>query len=413
MMASRLPDSPSLDRLRRDARRLQRGARAGEPDALEFLGAWHPRPDRTDPAHLSLHEAQLTVARRYGFAGWPALVRYVETARGLSTDPAAVLEDRLPPADAFCALACLQYDERDEPPRRARAATLLADDPTLVDGSVWAAAAAGDPAALRRHLERDPGSARRRGGPYQWEPLLYLCYSRLPIHRPAEDVLDAARVLLDAGADPDAGFLWRGLATPFTALTGVFGEGEQGPHRQPRHPHDALLAILLLERGAEPNDGQTLYNRMFTPGTEHLEILFRFGLGGPDGGPWRRRLGEALETPEQMLDRQVRWAAEHGFSDRLDLLARNGVDVSGVRLRDPRALPDDPSAKVDGRTPLHEAAWDGDLARIRALLAAGADATVTDDVHGGTALDWAEYAYQEDAAALLRRHAPEGDGSSA
>jgi hypothetical protein len=162
--------------------------------------------------------------------------------------------------------------------------------------------------------------------------------------------------------------------------------------------------VLLLESGAEANDGQTLYNRMFTPGTEHLEILFRFGLGGPDRGAWRRRLGDARETPAEMLDRQVRWAAEHGFADRLELLAGHGVDVSGVRLHDPRVLPEDPSAKVDGRTPLHEAAWDGDLDRIRELLAAGADPSVTDDVHGGTPLDWAEYAYQEEAAALLRRH---------
>jgi hypothetical protein len=405
-MASRLPDSPSLDRLRRDARRLQRAVRSGEPDALAFLSAWHPRPSATEPATLGLHDAQLACARRYGFPGWPALVSYVETARGLSTDPAAVHEESLAPSDAFCALACLQYDERDAPPRRARADAMLADAPTLVGDSVWAAAAASDPVALRAHLAADPGAARRRGGPYTWEPLLYLCYSRAALHRPAGDVLDAARLLLEAGADPDAGFLWRGLATPFTALTGVFGEGEQGPHRQPRHPHDTLLAVLLLERGAEANDGQTLYNRMFTPGTEHLEILFRFGLGGPDRGPWRRRLGGALESPDEMIDRQVRWAAEHGFAERIELFARNGVDVSGVQLRDPRVLPDDPSAKTDGRTPLHEAAWDGDLERIAELLAAGADPTVTDDVHGGTPADWAAYAYQEEAAALLRRHTP-------
>jgi hypothetical protein len=408
-MASRLPDSPSLDRLRRDARTLQRAVRSGEPDALAFLDACHPRPSGTEPATLTLADAQLACARRYGFPGWPALVSYVETARGLSTDPAAVHEEALAPPDAFCALACLQYDERDAPPRRARAETMLADAPTLVRDSIWAAAAASDPVAVRAHLAADPGSARRRGGPYAWEPLLYLCYSRVPRQGSAEDAVDAAVALLDAGADPDAGFLWRGLATPFTALTGVFGEGEQGPHRQPRHPHDSLLAVLLLERGAEANDGQTLYNRMFTPGTEHLEILFRFGLGGPDRGPWRRRLGDALERPDEMLDRQVRWAAEHGFADRIDLFARNGVDVSGVRLRDPRALPDDPSAKTDGRTPLHEAAWDGDLERIVALLAAGADPTVTDDVHGGTPADWAEHAYQEEAAALLRRHTPGAD----
>jgi hypothetical protein len=407
MMASSLPDSPSLDKLRADARRLQRLARAADPEALAFLGVWHPRPELAEAASLRLHDAQLTVARRYGFAGWPAMVAYVETARTLSTDPAAVAEEALPPADAFCALACLQYDERDEPPRRERAAAMLVDDPGLVTASVWAAAAASDPVALRRHLADEPGLAHRRGGPYGWEPLLYLCYSRVPDGRRAEDSVEAARLLLDAGADPDAGFLWRGLATPFTALTGVFGEGEQGPHRQPRHPHDVLLAVLLLERGAEANDGQTLYNRMFTPGTEHLEVLFRFGLGEPDRGPWRQRLGDAMETPAELLDRQVRWAAEHGLADRIELFARHGVDISGVRLRDPRVLPDDPNAKNDGRTPLHEAAWDGDLERIAALLSTGADPTITDDVHGGTAVDWAEYAYQEDAAELLRRHTPE------
>jgi hypothetical protein len=407
-MASSLPDSPSIVRLRDDARRLQRLVRTDDPDAVAFLMQWHPRPDRTTPGSLPLHDAQVAVARRYGFAGWPALVAYLAAARPLSRDPAGVAEEDLGPADTLCSLSCLRYVEQDAPPRRERAAALLADDPSLVTETIWAAATAADPDAARRHLDIDPALARRSGGPFRWEPLLYLCYSRLPIHRSAEDVLETARLLLDAGADPDTGFLWRGLATPFTALTGVFGEGEQGPHRQPRHPHDVVLAILLLERGAEPNDGQTLYNRMFTPGTEHLEILFRHGLGQPDNGPWRRRLGDAMETPEQLLDRQVRWAAEHGFVDRLELFARHGVDLSGVRLRDPRVLPDDPNAKTDGRTPLHEAAWDGDVDRINALLDAGSDPTVTDDVHDGMPLDWAEYAYQEGAAELLRRRTPDG-----
>lgn len=405
-MASSLPDSPSLDKLRDQARQLQRRVRAADPDALGFLQRWHPRADRTTPDELALHDAQLAVARRYGFAGWPALVAYVETARALSRDPSKVVEDALDPVDAFCALGCLRYDERDAPPRRDRAAALFADDPTLVDRGIWAAATAADPYAVRRHLDRDSSLARRAGGPHRWEPLLYLCYSRVPTGRDPGAALEAARALLDHGADPDAGFLWRGLATPFTALTGVFGEGEQGPRRQPRHPHDLALATLLLETGAEANDGQTLYNRMFTPGIEHLELLFRYGLGGPDRGPWRRRLGDAMETPAELLDRQLHWAAEHGFADRLELLARHGVDVSGVEVHDPSAFPDDVNAKVGGRTALHDAAWDGDLERIEALLAAGADPSIDDDEHGGRPLAWAEYAYQEEAAALLRRHTP-------
>jgi len=96
-MPSSLPDSPSVDKLREQARQLQRRVRAADPDALGFLTQWHPRPDRAAPDSLALHDAQLAVARRYGFAGWPALVGYVETAGALSRDPAA----RFPDVAAF------------------------------------------------------------------------------------------------------------------------------------------------------------------------------------------------------------------------------------------------------------------------------------------------------------------------
>src|SRR5262249_61268277 len=108
------------------------------------------------------------------------------------------------------------------------------------------------------------------------DPLFSLAYAR---HDPATGeagVPGAARMLLQAGADPNAGYLWHGLPTPFTVLTGVFGEGELGPVRQPRHPHALALARLLLEAGADPNDGHALHNRKFQPGNDHLEPLLEF-----------------------------------------------------------------------------------------------------------------------------------------
>lgn len=209
-------------------------------------------------------------------------------------------------------------------------------------------------------------------------------------------------LLLDAGADPNAGYLWCGLSTPFTVLTGVFGEGEQGPRRQPRHPFAPELATLLLNRGAHPADQQTLYNRMFRADDSHLELLFGQGLADAGPSPWELRLGEAMESRDEMWRRQVGWAAEHGFTDRLDLLARHGIDVSGVDVVSP-LLPDDPNALDDeGATALHQAAWAGDLERIQRLLDAGADATITDLRFGSTPLDWAEHAYQTEAADVLR-----------
>lgn len=402
-MASTLPPNPSLDHLRDGARALQRGVRTADPAALATVRQHHPRCDiALARKQFALHDAQLTMARRYGFTGWPALVRYVELAKDLGTDPGAVDERGLDSADRFCALASLRYDADDEPPRWQAAADLIAADPALVHGHVWAAAAAADPAALARHLQAQPHLATDSGGPYRWFPLMYLCYSRAPLARTRDDTLAAARLLLDAGADPNSGYLWRGTSTPFTALTGVFGEGEQGPGRQPRHPFAEALATLLLERGAHPVDQQTLYNRMFRPDNSHLELLFAHGLADAGVSPWERRLGEAMETRQQMWQRQIDWSAAHGFAERLDLLARHGIDAAGATLV-PRTFPVDVNARdEDGATALHEAAWAGDLVLIGGLLDAGADPTMTDLRYGSTPLEWAEHAYQLAAAELLR-----------
>ncbi len=410
-MASSLPNNPSLERLRDAARTLQRGVRAADHQALDTIRRHHPRPDIAltgAPKRFALHDAQLTVARSYGFTGWPSLVHYLQVAATLSVDPSGIDEDTLEPADQFCTLSSLRYDSTDAPPRRQAAADLLATNPWLVGQHVWAAASAADPDALAHHLTTRPDLATTRGGPFGWVPLMYLCYGRAPLNRSRRDVLTSATLLLDAGADSNAGYLWCGMSTPFTALTGVFGEGEQGPRRQPQHPFAPALATLLLERGAHPVDQQTLYNRMFRPDDSHLEILFEYGLADADPSPWELALGEAMETRAQMWHRQVAWAADHGFADRLDLLARHGIDVSGVEIVGSPA-PADPNTRDErGATPLHHAAWDGDLRLIQRLLDAGADPTITDLQFGSTPLGWAEHAYQTEAAEMLRPHTEGG-----
>ena len=119
------------------------------------------------------------------------------------------------------------------------------------------------------------------------------------------------------------------------------------------------MARLLLTGGADPNDGQALYNSMFRPDNSHLEVLFEFGLGRGDGGPWRRRLGEAVESPAEMMARQVGWAIDHGFVDRLALLIRHGVDLT--------------APLADGRTPVEHAIAGGRLPILELLRDAGLD----------------------------------------
>lgn len=400
-MASTLPDNPSLDHLRTQARTLQREVAAAAPDAVDAVRRHHPRAELAlTKDRFALHDAQLVVARRYGFSGWSALAQYLRAAAALSVDPARFDERAMSGPDRFCALAVLRYTDDDAPPRWASAARMLSAEPGLADAHVWAAAAAGDPDALARHLTQceDVNAA---GGPFGWAPLLYLCYSRVDVHRTADQLLTAATLLLDAGADPNAGYLWRGMSTPFTALTGAFGEGEQGARRQPRHPHCSELAALLLRRGAHPVDQQSLYNRMFRPDNSHLELLFAHGLADAAPSSWERRLGGAMESRAQMWRRQVDWAAAHGFAERLDLLARHGVDVAGAHVR-VAELPDDVNAlDQDGATALHHAAWSGDIGLIRRLLDAGADPSVTDRRFDATPQGWAQYAYQTEAADLL------------
>jgi ankyrin repeat protein len=324
-----LPDEPSFEQLRNQARELQRAVRSGAPEALAEVVERHPQPP-SDPAAVAafrLSAAQLVIARRYDFDSWTRLKRHVELIERYSRFPGRLVTTD--PADLgarFLRQACLSYEDVG-PAEWSQARALLAEHPEITAEDVYVASAAGDTTALRRILRADPAAASREGGPYRWEPLMYLAYARHDPAISADAVLGAARLLLNAGASPNAGYLWHGLPTPFTVLTGVFGEGEGGPEAQPRHPHSLALARMLLEAGADPNDGQALYNRMFLPDNDHLELLFEFGLGSGDGGPWKRRMGDALAPPAEMLRGELAWAITHGLAERVRLLAEHGVDL--------------------------------------------------------------------------------------
>jgi hypothetical protein len=105
---------------------------------------------------------------------------------------------------------------------------------------------------VQRRLARDPAAAARKGGPLDWEPLLYLAYARLPgseAHAPA-----IAAALLDHGADANARWLddW---GNPFTVLTGVIGEGEGD---KPPHPQAKEIVSLLILRAPIPRYASAL-----------------------------------------------------------------------------------------------------------------------------------------------------------
>jgi hypothetical protein len=287
----------------------------------------------------------------------PELAQII-AARSWTPDQAG--PDDEPPTDRFLRAVCVTFQPGDS--AQGEATQLLLDHPELPSRSLAVAAACADVAAVQRFLAADPASARASSGPYNWSPLLYLAYAR-PDPAPGLDAtLRTAQLLLDAGADPNDGRFWHGLPTPFTVLTGVFGQGEQS---QPEHPQTLPLARLLLAAGADPNDGQVLYNRMFDTDDDHLVLLFEFGLGQGGDGPWYQLIGAALESPPVLLRNLLWWAITHDQRQRVALLAAHGVDVVSPfhELRMPGG---------NGRSPVEVALLSGHRALADDLLALGA-----------------------------------------
>lgn len=319
-----LPDFPNLDHLRSEARRLQHGIKSADQQARSLVDDYAPGRRDLDLDNITLAASQWLLARSYGFASWPRLVRHLDIVTRFTRIPEPPGDepdgnDQAALIDHLLRLSVLNYT-RDRGRNFDDARDLIHRHPGLATADVFTMAVTGRTAELRVVLSEDADAANQLGGPYDWPPLLYLASGRVS---DGPSALAAAQLLLDAGADPNAGYLWHGMASPFTLLTCVLGGGEQD---QPPHPAAIEIARLLLERGADPNDNQALYNRWFRPENDHLELLFEYGLGTDRPSIWRERLGTSYPSPEQMLGEQLRWAADHGFTERVRLLLDHGVD---------------------------------------------------------------------------------------
>jgi ketosteroid isomerase-like protein len=364
-----LPGNANLEQLKKGAKSFQRAVRAGDAGAAEFVREFHPRLPDAQPGSPELNrftrtDAQLVIARQFGFASWPKLKAHLELVARYACSPheqpvGEPMTDEQAVVDKFLRLACMTYGD-DDPDRFRRARSLLEQRDWLARASIHTIAATGEVDAARELLDRDPSQASLLGGPHGWEPLLYLTYSRVPLG-PGCSGVAVARLLLEHGADPNAGFLWEGLIPPFTALTGALGGGGTIP----KHPEELALARLLLQAGADANDGQALYNQGWGPNPDDdwLELLFEFGLGTGDGGPWRRLLGERQDSPRKMLEDLLIAAAGHGLTDRVRRLLARGVDPEGREPKHPI---------YRGRSPVQEAALHGHMDAVSLLVDAGA-----------------------------------------
>ena len=292
MSSASLPDRPSLEYLKKLAK-----------DRLAALRA-------TDPG-ARLHDAQLALAREYGFPSWRALKAEVDRRRApeiagffravTSGDPSTVRE-------------------------------LLDRDPALVrerDGAGAAALhrAVGYPAIVRLLIERGADPNIRDVGD-----------NATPLHIAAANKhLESVRLLLDAGADPQgSGDLHNGDVIGWAMSPG----------------NDAVIE-LLLARGAR-------HHIFSAVASGDVELVERLVDENPDCLLRRRSRFEDGNTPLHDALNPPDYGRKPDYA-MLERLIELGADLD--------------ASDDKGRTPLDVAMLRGDREAMRLLTAAGAKQT--------------------------------------
>lgn len=312
----------SLDVLRGEAKRWLKAIAAGDSSALS-------RFRRAFPDHSGipkLREVQQALAREYGASSWAALKQEIEERALSFTDRVRLfLEKSVNRYSTDPATQKWGDYERDGSERGVIAARVLERHPEIVRDSIHTAVAAHDLNAVRTFLHKTPSAVHDRSAFDGWTPLVRLAYARLPIEAVSSNALPIATLLLDGGADPNAG--WSDGANAFTVLVGVIGGGEG---QQAAHPLAEAFARLLIARGADPFAPQALYNTSLGPdSTFWLDLLWsestRRGETHKWTGPSPNELGgermpSALAyllgnaVPDHI--QRTRWLLEHGADAR-------------------------------------------------------------------------------------------------
>lgn len=151
------------------------------------------------------------------------------------------------------------------------AEAILAAHPEIAGANIHTAAILGDDAAVRRFLALDAGNATVKSGPHGWDALTHLCFSKyLRLDRTRSDgFVRAATALLDASASANTGF--------FDERHQPHPEFESALYGAAGVAHHAELTRLLLERGADPNDGEVPYHAPEGYDNAALRVLVECG----------------------------------------------------------------------------------------------------------------------------------------
>lgn len=364
-----LPRQPDLAQLKRQAKELYRD-RFAEGDAgaqaRAFFAKHHPRDPQPDQFKLS--DAQLVLARKHGFASWPQLKRYVEHV--------SMTPDEKVSAFVNAAL----FGSLD------RANEFLEDNPEIANADLRTWLVLGNLEQVHQAIADDPAAATRKLGAHNnVPPIVYACFSKYLRARDerADRIIECARILLDAGESPNAGY----CSDPEQPekITPIL-YGATGVNNHPK------LARILLLAGADPDDGESAYHAAEHCYVESLKLLEVFEADfSKRHAPWNNTiLYFLLGYPEgdggaTDADRGIRWLLEHGADPRLTSYDSLSTPLHLIAKARRGELVDwmiefgaDVNAQdADGHTPLYYAIVRGNADAERALKEHGAQADLT------------------------------------
>ena len=213
--------------------------------------------------------------------------------------------------------------------------------------------------------------------------------------RTPDNAVAVARLLLDAGAEPDAlaGMYdnlcttmsmlvssthpaEKGLQAPLAELLLDYGAALEGPGSEWQSTLMAALTFGYLDTArAMHRRGATLYlNSAAGLGLAHEVKRLR-----PGASPDVRHSALAL-------------AAQHGHTEIVRILLDAGEDPNRYN----------PEGHHSHSTPLHQAIWAEHLDVVRLLVERGARLDIRDKVYQGTPLGWAEYGGKTRIAEYLK-----------
>jgi hypothetical protein len=384
MSVRSLPARPSLDQLKRQAKELQRAQREGKSSAAARIVAHHPRfkghsPQAALARPLATADAQLVLAREYGFGNWAQLKHRVALGLRISKLRSHPRFDE--------AVAAMDRGAVEE------LRGLLASEPALVHARTNLEPPYGyfTGATLLHHVAGNPSRGGLTGG--------------LP-----QNIVTSARLLLEAGADVNAATLGPAPSTSPDS----YGATTMGLVLTSKQASDSGVAgplmDLLLEYGATldvtgedalqaslANHAPRAAEKMIALGAK-ADLFAAAALGRMDllrscfdhAGRLRSlpRRGRKPMTERDAIGLALLFAYVNTHPDLVDALLEKDGNWNMIG--------------VNNGTALHRAAWDGDLAMVQRLVAKGADVGNRDNPFVATPLSWARHNKQSEVFRWLR-----------